>query len=276
MENVIKIYNMESNKDETLLKDIVNSMLNNRVRHYRGFWIAKFSGEVVFILKKNQNLEIMSYDEILVNPNNYCTIKATIDKGILYEGILYGNALHDIRVKRRLDLISYHADNLLKKRKARIYTNRRELHFVLDFLASNKFKANAMHISGPFDYSEEAKECLITRAKLHGANLESEHDLFCIVPIEDNLKRIIRIISMDLPLSNKAEYAVVRYIFGPTEAHEVVGLFNNLKEAENRKKGYSQKYSLGNLCVKSFEKNGNMYYHVIDILPIERFSNINI
>lgn len=276
MENMVKVYNMESNEDEILLKEIVNNMLNNRIRHYRGFWIAKFSGEVVFVLKKSQNVEIMSYDEILINPNNYCTIKSTIDKGILYEAILYGHALHDIRVKRRLDLISYHADNLLKRRKVRIYTNRRELHFVLDFLASNKFKANAMHISGPFNHLEEAKECLITRAKLHDANLESEHDLFCIIPIEDNLKRIIRIISVDLPLCNKAEYAVVRYIFGPTEAHEVVGLFNNLKEAEVRKKAYNQKYNLGNLCVKSLEKNGITYYHVIDVLPVERFSNINI
>lgn len=49
-----------------------------------------------------------------------------------------------------------------------------------------------------------------------------------------------------------------------------------LKEAKARKKVYNQKYNLENVDVKSLEKNGNIYHHVIDILPIERFNNIKI
>lgn len=52
---------MGNNEDETSLKEIVNGMLNNLVHHYKGFWITKFSGEVVFVLKKNQDLKILCY-----------------------------------------------------------------------------------------------------------------------------------------------------------------------------------------------------------------------
>ena len=90
------------------MNEIVNSVLNNRVRHYKGFWITKFSGEVVFVLKKNQDLKIMSYNEVLFNSANYCIIESTIN-----EGLLYGSALHNINSLEKNGNIYYHVIDIL-------------------------------------------------------------------------------------------------------------------------------------------------------------------
>lgn len=275
MENMIRTSNQSLlASKEMLATNIVGRMKVNSISEYRGVWIIKMEDEVLILIKKYDGFETLSLDDLMnCDAKSYYSIAIMLAKGPICQAVMNDDTLKAVKNKLYYEVPIFMKQEV-RRNRAEIIRDTQRQHYVLDFSSSKELKMNAMKIYGPFTHFKEGKDYLAKISKIYEARNE-DVDVFAKTvhkyKEDDGTVRILRFVTINVPLSNKGRFAGVRYACGPNigrHLHKMFTVGNTIKAVEKFKEKYVLENGFENGDVQERVIDGEIYYEVIDVVEI--------